>query len=242
MGSNASQTKLNALRPAHLRVLVGIALAVGLWLRLIGISYPPYDYHNFRQCQTLSTIETFYSQGIDLLHPKTLYMGDPWIFVLELPLFQGLAALLYHVFGPHLEVVRFLNILIGAATFWLLYRITDYLVDGATAVLTVVVYWLAPLNISYQRSMLLDPLAVFCGLLSFYCLARLIDAGGAHQNAGDRRGEWARFATFAIATWLTALIKALCLWPAVLLLGWGLWRRRFRLNARFLQIVLVLVV
>src|SRR6266516_7109095 len=97
------------------------ALVTELWLRLIRLSCPPYDAHNFRQTQTLSTIEFFHADGIDLLHPRTIYTGYPGTFVLELPAFQAIAATLYNILGPKIEVVRILNILLGAVTLWLLF-------------------------------------------------------------------------------------------------------------------------
>src|ERR1041384_7147935 len=126
--SSSGQTHVG-LPPSFLRMLMVVALVAGLVLRLIGLSAPPFDNHNFRQCQTLSTIEDFHAHGIDLLHPKALYAGYPGTFVLELPLFQAVAALLYSAFGPHLEIIRLLNILLGLATTALLYRTTARLLD-----------------------------------------------------------------------------------------------------------------
>src|SRR5437773_2605857 len=193
--------------------MVGGALLVGLWLRLVGLSYQPYDNHGFRQTQTLFTIETFYAQGIDLLHPKTLYTGYPGTFVLELPLFQALGAVLYHIFGPHLAAIRVLNILLGLASMWLLYRITALLLERTTAVLAALIYWLAPLNVFYQRSMLLDPMAVFFGLLSFYGLALVLELPSAPGSRPSTRRRRLQFGVFAAATWTTAMIKTLYLWP-----------------------------
>ena len=223
------------------RIVIGIAIVVGLALRLIGLSYPPYDSHAYRQTQTLSTIEAFHSQGIDLFHPKTIYMGYPGTFVLELPVFQALAALLYGFFGPHLEIVRIINILFGAGTAWLLYRITRHLVDRVTAVLAFWIYWLGPLNILYQRSMLLDPMAVFCAMGSFYCLAMLLEPGDPLARLRGARGDWLRFAVFAVATWFTVMMKALYLWPTVLLFCQAVIVRRFKLDLRITGIIAVFV-
>jgi 4-amino-4-deoxy-L-arabinose transferase-like glycosyltransferase len=201
---------------------------VGLALRLICISCPPYDGHNFRQTQTLSTIEAFYHDGIDLSHPRTIYMGYPGVFVLELPLFQALCALLYHVFGAHYEVVRIVNIVWGACGAWLLYRIMRLRFGDAIAALSAIIYWLSPLNSLYQRSMLLDPMTVATGLLSFYLLCKMLD--------GTRPGPL-QIVLFALATSITALVKALYLLPAVLLLGSYLMKTRFRLNGVILMIL-----
>ena len=74
------------------KVVFLVALIAGLYLRLIELSGPPYENHSFRQTQTLSTIEDYYRHGIDHLHPNAIYVGYPGTFVLELPVFQALAA------------------------------------------------------------------------------------------------------------------------------------------------------
>jgi 4-amino-4-deoxy-L-arabinose transferase-like glycosyltransferase len=228
-----TQAAFEAPWPRYLKGLMGVAFAIGLLLRLISFHSHPYDNHSFRQCQTLSTIDDFYRNGIDILHPRTLYMGHPGVFVLELPVFQAIGATIYKAFGPHLELIRTLNICIGAATAWILYLLTSHFLYRTTAVFAALIYWLAPLNVLYHRSTLLDPLAVLCGLTAFYSLAILL--AGARQD-GSIKNRSAYFFIFATAALLTALIKALYLWPAVLLFGHGLLKRRFKLDAALLSI------
>ena len=230
-----TQERLEGKRRAVVRPYVATAVALALLggtiLRFSGLTSPPYDNHNFRQCQTLSTIESFYREGIDLLHPKTLCTGYPGTVALELPVFQALAASLYHLFGPHLEVIRLLNILFGAATTWVLYRTVAYLLhDSSTAIAAAIIYWLAPLNILFQRSMLIDPMAVFCGLVSFYSLALFLRVSSASETISARNNDLLCFGILIVSTWLTAMLKALYLWPVVLLFGCAIWLRRFRID------------
>jgi len=228
----------------YLRWFIGTALAIGLCLRLIGLHSPPYDNHNFRQCQTLSTLEDFYRNGIDFLHPRALFMGYPGVYVLELPLFQAIGATLYHCFGPHLELIRILNIVIGALTTIILYRMSLLWFDRTIAILGALIYWLAPLNIVYQRSTLFDPMAVLCAMVSFYSLALFLtgrEARNADQfsPAPNENRFWFCFTVFAITTLLTGLMKALYLWPGVLLLAQQFLARRFKLDRSLLRIALV---
>jgi hypothetical protein len=249
----ATETKIEpVLKPRlskYVRGLVVAAFAIGLSLRLIGLHYPPYDSHNFRQCQTLSTIEDFYRNGINFLHPHTLYMGYPGVFVLELPLFQAIGATLYHCFGPHLEVLRILNIVFGALTTIILYRMSLVWFDRTIAILGALIYWLCPLNVLYQRSTLLDPMAVLCALVSFYSLARLLTEPGNNDSPMRNLNPTQKsaaitiyFWVFAFATLLTALIKALYLWPAVLLIGQCFLARRFKFDRQLLLILVVFAV
>jgi 4-amino-4-deoxy-L-arabinose transferase-like glycosyltransferase len=212
----------------YLKLIVGIVLLTGLLLRLKGLSDPPFDSHTSRQTHTLSTIEAFHSDGIDLLHPRVIYTGYPGVLVLELPVFQALGATLYNIFGAHIELIRILNILFGTATMWLLYKVARHLFDATTAVAAAMIYWLAPVNILYQRSVLLDPSAVFLSTLSFYCLALLLIPGNMDAAANRSRQRWIWFGIFGGATLIVALVKALYLWPTVLLLGWVLLSRRFK--------------
>lgn len=219
-----------------------VALLAGLYLRLDGLSGPPYESHAFRQTQTLSTIEDFHEHGIDLLHPKTIYMGSPGTFVLELPLFQAVAAILYDWLGPHIQIVRLLNTVLGLGSACLIYGLTRLLLDRTTGAIAAMIYWLAPLNIVYQRSMLIDPTAVFGGLLCFYLVARLIwEPGTNAANASVRRPGW-YFAVLGLAMAMTALIKALYLWPTVLLVVTGLWQRQLRFNSRIWGVLAVFAI
>lgn len=227
----------------HLALIVTAAVIVtGLALRLIGLTYPPFDAHAYRQTETLSTIDAFYRHGIDLFHPSTIYMGDPGTFVLEFPVFQALAASLYDIFGPHLEIIRLLNILFGAGTVWLLYLIARRLVNPMTALLAFWIYWLAPLNILYQRSMLLDPMAVFCAMVSFYCLLWLVGTGNFVERRGAGWLEGLYFTCFAVATWLAVMTKALYLWPTVLLFGRAVIVRRFKPDSQIAGILAVFAI
>lgn len=231
--------------PTHLRIVLGLALAIGVLIRWVGLHSPPYDSHSFRQCQTLSTIEDFYRSGVDLLHPHTLYMGKPGVLVLEVPLFQAMGAGLYHIFGPHWEVIRLLNVFFGIATTIILYRACLLLFDRTTAILAALIYWLAPLNILFQRSTLLEPMAVMWAMLSFYSLALLLKGANKSQETSGNQFEmaprisWVCFSVFAFATLLTALIKALYLWPAVLLFVQSVLVRGCKLNRNLARIAVV---
>jgi len=213
-------------------VVFGLALVAGMYLRAIELNGPPYENHVFRQTQTLSTIEDFARHGIDLLHPRTIYMGYPGTFVLELPVFQALAAAIGKLGAPQVAVVRGLNILIGAATTWLLYLVASRYFGRMVGRFSALIYWLAPLNVIYQRSMLIDPSGVLCGLAAFYLLERVTpDASPSESRPASNATSGWLWLWFGLATFLTAMIKALYLWPAVLLFFVKVGDRRFRLDA-----------
>lgn len=209
------------------KVIVALALIAGLVLRFWGFGNPPFDAHAFRQTQTLATIEDFYWGGVDFFYPTTNYAGHPGILVLEAPVFQVIAAALYHLFGPHLEVIRALNIVIGAGTTLALYAITARLLNRRTALLSALIYWLAPLNILFERSTLFDPMAVLFALLSFYEFLVLLRPRAEGKLLRQPR-TLAALAGLTLTTCLVAVMKPLYLWPSVLLAAWEFARRRFR--------------
>src|SRR5260370_1195959 len=99
-----SGARLSSLLHTFARWLIITAFLVGLGLRLVGLTFPPFDNHTTRQTQTLSTIQAFYLDGIDLMRPRVNYAGYPGVFVLEFPVFQGFVAFLFRAFGFHLEI------------------------------------------------------------------------------------------------------------------------------------------
>jgi hypothetical protein len=92
------------------------------------------------------------------------------------------------------------------------------------------------LNILYQRSLLIDPMAVLAGVLSFYSLLCFFRS--------DRKEcpvfSWASLSTFAATSWIVVMMKALYLWPTILLLGYLVIRSRARYSGQLLAILIIL--
>jgi len=200
------------LRIASFVLLFGLALSLGL--NLVNINRPPFDGHNFRQCQTLWTIETFAHEGIDLLKPKTNYVGQVGVLVLETPIYQAMAAYVYRISGGSLVWVRFLNIVISLATAGLLYFTARRFMSASAALTTSGFFLAAPLQITYMSSFLLDPLGTFLALAAFTLLHRWLYPSAVVGEKGCFSGSLLLFALTAI---LVALIKPLYLFPAVIL-------------------------
>src|SRR5262249_1767280 len=139
-----------------------------------------------------------------------------------------------------------------ALTTIILYRTSLLWFDRTIAILGASIYWLAPLNVLYQRSSLLDPMAVFFALVSFFSLALLLtepvnNAGSSSnlnptQKSLESTHTWIHFWVFAFATFLTSLIKALYLWPAVLLFGQCYLARKFKFDRQLFRILFVFAV
>jgi len=214
-------------------LLMAVAVLAVLAFQLPWISRPPFDAHAFRQAQTLATIELFARDGIDLLRPKTNYVGEPGVFVLELSLFQAWCALLYQWFGPHVWLVRASNLVVTLANAALTFAIARRLFDRKTGWGAALLYLLAPLNLLYATCTLIDPSATCVSLVTFLFALRIV------RSAEDRTA-WLDWAVFLIAATITALIKALYLFPTCILLATTFLEKR-RLTLRLFGAGLCLV-
>src|SRR6185437_14974926 len=86
-----------------------ILLAAGL--RTYHLAYPPWDYHNWRQTQTLMVARDFARHGFLLLYPQVQWVsngrpGAPSYFSAEFSIESVLVALLYRFFGESDTLAR----------------------------------------------------------------------------------------------------------------------------------------
>ena len=210
----------SGLTRSHLVLLaVGLVLLGGL--NVAGIDRPPFDAHSFRQAQTLATIELYARDGIDLLHSRTNYVGEPGIFVLELPIFQAICAAAYRVFGEHIAIVRSFNILLTLGSAVALFLLTRRRFSVEAAFAAVVLFLFSPLNLLYMSSTLIDPGAACVGLWSLYFCDLLLNPSP--TPAGSFVGRWCWFSFLCV---LTALLKALYLFPVCVMMVFVLLRER----------------
>jgi len=79
-------------------------------------------YHVWRQTQTQSTIENFYSEDFNILNPRINSRGDgTGIFRMEFPIMQWVFACFYKIFGDHIIISRILTFIIGLFSVWGIY-------------------------------------------------------------------------------------------------------------------------
>jgi hypothetical protein len=76
-----------------------LLLAVGLGIRLVGISQPFVDEWSWRQSDMAMIAENFYRQGFHVLYPEINWAGPTGYVGTEFPLVPLLAAGLYPVVG-----------------------------------------------------------------------------------------------------------------------------------------------
>ena len=100
-----------------------IILAVSIAIRLFMIDQPLLEFFPQRQTQTAEITRNIYVNGwTDFWTPKVRYFtGEPIPYVLEFPLYNGIVAALYHLFGPNVIFGRLTSL-----TFFILSSIVFY--------------------------------------------------------------------------------------------------------------------
>lgn len=190
-------------------IMIGLLCLTALALRLPSLNSAPYNAHSFRQTETMATIDDYYKNGINLLYPKTNYVGYPGYLVFELPVYQAGMAMLWKIFTPQVFVIRLYNILIGFLTAWLVFLFARKWFGDKAGLAAAIIYLFIPLNIVYSRSVLLDPTATLFSLITVYALIRLV------ETKGPIYVLW--LFLLAAGAILTALLKPLYLFPAVII-------------------------
>lgn len=201
--------------------LLIIALFGVLAIQLPVISRPPFDAHCFRQAQTLSTIDLFDLEGIDMTRPKTNYVGEPGVFVLEFPLFQAFCAWLYGWFGSHVQIVRLVNLLFTFANAGLTFALGRRLFGREAGMAAALIYLFAPLNLQYMTSTLIDPSVITFSLIAFLAAWHILQPKD--TEGSPRLIVWL---VFLVASVITALIKVLYLFPICVLMAATVLQRR----------------
>lgn len=193
---------------------VGVAWGVAallMALRIPHLTGPLDDPHSWRQCDTVYYTLDFARRGLDLLHPAVCWLGAHRTLVLEFPLPEAIAALLYRAFGPDVLWDRLVTLAFFALGTVALHRVARRLA-GVRAAWFATLAWLAfPLGQFYSRAPVVDVAAVALGLV-------LLDLA---WLAFARRSVALALAAAATGS-LAAMIKAPALVPLAgpLLLVW----------------------
>ena len=112
---------LQTIKPKYvlLAILVlEVALHWNVWTKdIMGI-------HAWRQTQTMTVVENFAFEDMNILNPRINSRGDgDGIFRMEFPLMQWGFAWFYKCLGPHISVARILSFLIFMFSIWGFYRL-----------------------------------------------------------------------------------------------------------------------
>ena len=154
---------------------IAILFVMAFFVRSYNLNAPPFEQHQFRQSQTMSTILDYSRNGIDLFHSKVNWVGYPGILVLEFPLFQAISSLIYKDIGLGIASVRLFNIFLSLFGGMFLFLIAKNWFGAKIALYSLFFYLFFPINIVYQRAILIDPMVVFMCLFSIWALISIFE-------------------------------------------------------------------
>lgn len=132
--------------------------------------------------------------------------------VLELPLYQAIAAIVYSESGDSLVALRWLNIFTSLLCSGMLFLIAKRLVSVSCALLACGLYMASPLFINFMGSIMLDPLGVFLALVGFLFLHLML-----YEEQLKITLTLIIGITLMSVAILLAMIKPLYLFPCVIL-------------------------
>ncbi len=154
-------------------------IVIGTIIRLIKINQPLLEFFPQRQTQTAEITRNIYVNGwTDFWTPKVRYLtprqdsgqtGKSIPYVLEFPLYNGLVAALYRLFGPSLIWGRIASITFFVLSAIIFYRLIQLTINNQQlTIFTLIFFVFSPLHILTSRSFQPEELALFLLLLAVY--------------------------------------------------------------------------
>jgi 4-amino-4-deoxy-L-arabinose transferase-like glycosyltransferase len=201
-----------------------LILLLALGLRAYHLAYPPWDYDNWRQAQTLVLARDFARHGFHLLYPQVPWVSQgnpsaPNYYCGEFSIESAVAALLYKAFGESDTAARLVVITFSLLGIYFLYTLLERRAGREAACLGALVYALLPYHIFFGRVFMPDIPALALALGGLSALDRWTD---------DRK--WKTLVLAAILTSLALLQKLTVAFiglPALYLFWLALGRRLF---------------
>lgn len=153
-------------------------ITAGIAIRLININQPLLEFFPQRQTQTAEITRNIYKNGWpDFWTPKVRYLaaGEPIPYVLEFPLYNGIVAGLYHLFGPNVLWGRIVSLTFFVGSSFIFYRLVKLsIIHYPSSIYALLFFIFSPLHILISRSFQPEELALFLFLLAVYKKSWLI--------------------------------------------------------------------
>lgn len=218
-------------RDRWLYVIVLLALV----LRTYHLVYPPWDYHNWRQTQTLMVARDLARHGSHLLHPEVQWIvGDdpsrPTYHSGEFPLESLMAAGLYRLMGESDVAARLVVIAFSLLGTYFLYSLLARRAGHRAARLGAFVFALLPYSLFFGRVFMPDVPALSLALGGLDWLDRWSET--------HRRTQLAAASGLLALALLQKLTLAFVALPA-LYLFWKAYGRRLLVRAEFYAVAFV---
>lgn len=202
--------------------LLAIILCVGFAARLYKIDIPIAEHHSWRQADTAAVARNFVKEGFDLLHPKIdnratrggpkLQINEERLFFTEFPIYNGIVAVVYSIFGIQDKYARMVTIAFSLGTIVFLYLFLKITWGSLEGLIVAFFFAIIPYSIFYGRVVLPEPAANFFTVAAVYFLFRW-------QKEKHRR-YWLLVGAVLFAIALLVKIYVIFVFPALLYLLW----------------------
>lgn len=204
-------------KETHYRTAVFALIVLFALLRSYHLTSPLLDRHSWNQVSTAATAMNIYKDPATFWAPDFNAIqdsSDSSVMAQEFPVFMGLIALGYSLFGPHIAVARIIAILIAFIGWIYLLKLCRLQESRSTTVVILFIYTLNAHNWFFDRAIQSDTGMVSFMIVSFYYFIRYID---------ERRFRY--WTLLTLTTTLAGLFK-----PFGLMIGisfvFYLWRRK----------------
>lgn len=156
--------------------LIYLILFLSFLLRLYHINFPVSGWHSWRQADTASIAKNFYHNGHNLLYPQINWGGDTSGYVeSEFQLYPFIVSLLYFLFGVNDLWGRLLSVIFSLFTIYGLYLLVRKTISEQTALWSVFLYAIIPLNIFYSRAFMPESMMLMCIVFGIYFFVKWIE-------------------------------------------------------------------
>ena len=157
-----------------LPITLAVLLAHSVYVLVIGISQPISDLHAFRQGHTALSAYWLWRGGPWFAY-ETPVLGAPWSVPLELPIYEGLVAILRALGIPIIIGGRLVSFSFFLALLWPTWVLFQRFNLGRAAYLAATALLLAsPLYLFWSRTVLIESCALFFSVAWLACLSALL--------------------------------------------------------------------
>jgi hypothetical protein len=212
-------------------LLLGVVAILASYFWFSTLDQPLIDAYEFRQTQTALTA-LFMQPGLDgILNYQTPVLGAPWSIPFEFPLFQWLAAQLAKSSGLDLSTSgRLISVLFGVGCLWPAIGLMRRFGMAFTGLFIFVLLYLASsIYLYWNRSFLMESMALFFTLVSLNCYSQLRRA----SNQPKAVTYFTLVAVFGLSLSFGLLVKATTALPALILMGFDwIWQNKNALQSK----------
>lgn len=201
-------------------ILFGIFILIFI-LRLIKVDNPPLDYSSWRQVDTDSIARNFVEYKFNILYPQLNYDGPmPNYVQLELQVTTFIIALIYSIAGYNIIFGRLIPITFFMGSCFFLYYLVRRRSGVNTAMLTVFIYGILPLNLIYSRNVMPESSMMFFMIGGLYYFDLWLES--------NKLGHYILSLVFTSLTVFTKLPSALIGIPMIYMAVYKLGRKAFK--------------